>query len=106
MDVLLFKVIEISNDSSVAQGLAFSVVSVTEIFHPNTLEGLKVLFSDGKNLFVENPVNDISARRISQRTLVVIELALVVLSTSLGDFQGVEELNEIDLFDWAKVHGS
>jgi len=114
--------VEISNDSTTAQVLALTIVAEAKVGKPNFLEGVKVIFTDGKNFFMNDPVHDICARRICQGSLVVIEWVdfecrrrcqllslvreLLLNSSNLGRGQGVEQLGKVNLFDQAEVEGA
>ena len=64
--------VEISDNSAVTEGLAFTEVSIAEVTQPDFSESVKVLLGDGKDLFMKDPVYNISTRWVGQRTLVVI----------------------------------
>lgn len=114
--------VEISDDSSTAQVLALTVVTVTEVGKPNFLEGLKVIFADGKNFLMNYPVYNISARRICQGSLVVIERInleirrsgqlfslireLCLDSSNLRRSKGIEELGKVDILNQTEVEGT
>ena len=113
MDVVLFlfESLEVANDASVAERLAVAIVSKAEVGHPHILEGIKMLLSDGEDLLVEDPVNDIGARRVCQRALVVVESLGVILKLDLLRWgsalvEGLEELVEADPIDLSEVKGS
>ena len=65
-----------------------------------------MLWGDGKYLFMEDPIDDICARWVSEGALIVEELALIVLWAALRYINGLKELIEVDLLNWPKVQGS
>lgn len=107
MIIFLLKLLEVADDLSLAEGLAVSVVTVAQVGHPNALEGLKVLSCDGQDLLVEDPVDHISAGRVGQAALIVVEpFGLGLRGYGLRIVQGLEELVEADFVDFAKIVGS
>jgi hypothetical protein len=111
--------VEISNDSAAAKMLAFTVVAMAKVGKPNLLEGLKVILADWENFLMNDPVHHISAGRVSERTLVVIErinfvcrrlgesnslIRQLFLNTSnLWRSKSVEKFSEAYLFNEAKI---
>jgi hypothetical protein len=110
---------EISNNSAAAQMLAFTIVAVAKVSEPDFFEGLKVVLTDWQNFLMYNPVHHISARRVGQRSLVVIE-GVNLVGRGLGKFdslirklffdssdlrwsKSIKELGETDLFNQAEI---
>ena len=94
--------VEISDNSAVTEGLAFTEVSIAEVTQPDFSESVKVLLGDGKDLFMKDPVYNISTRWVGQRTLVVIVGFLIWLGTEkLRKLKGLNlpEIVRSDLFD-------
>jgi hypothetical protein len=63
--------------------LAFTIVGEAQVSHPDILEDLQVLSRDRQHVSVQNPINHIRARRVSEGALIVVELAGIVLSAFL-----------------------
>jgi len=88
--------VKVSYNSSSAERLALTEVVKTEVGVPNTTKSLQVVLSDGEDLFVDNPVNDIGTRRVGQGAFVVIERTLC-LQLLCGDVKCSEQLGEINV---------
>ena len=88
--------VKVSYNSSSAERLALTEVVKTEVGVPNATKSLQVVLSDGEDLFVDNPVNDIGTRRVGQGAFVVIERTLY-LQLLCGDVKCSKEFGEINV---------
>jgi hypothetical protein len=63
--------------------LAITIVAEAQVGHPDILEGLQVLSRDRQHVSVQNPIDDIGARRVGEGALIVVELLGIVLRAFL-----------------------
>ena len=99
--------------------LALAVVAKAKVGKPNLLESLEGVFANGKNFLMYDPVYHISAWRVCERSLVVIEgihligrrlnkllpliRQLFFDTSNLGRCQCVEEISEVNLLNQAEI---
>jgi hypothetical protein len=71
--------LKVTDDSAAAKGLALSKVAIAEVVEPDLSKGIEVFFRNGENVLVNDPINDVGARWVCQRALIVVEFAFFQL---------------------------
>jgi hypothetical protein len=90
--------LEVSYNSSFIERLDFSVVVMARVVVASFMESLQVTFRDGQNNLEQKPVYVFSARRSSERALVVVESwrsfqASFLVNLSVEEFVHISSVN-------------